>query len=40
MQFDGVYYQKLMEKVCKIDDNERDAFIGPVKSNRIYGKGL
>lgn len=36
LQFDGVYFQKLMEKVGKMNSTERDEFFVPIKDYRIY----
>lgn len=36
LQFDGVYFQKLMEKFEQMNNGERDIFITPIKKYRIY----
>lgn len=38
LNFHGVYYQTLMEKLEKMDSAERDNFIQPIKGYRVYAK--
>lgn len=38
MQFDGVYFQKLMEKLGQMNASEREIFLTPIKKYRIYIK--
>ncbi|XP_055309988.1 uncharacterized protein LOC129573498 [Sitodiplosis mosellana] len=35
-QFDGIYFQNLMEKVTHMNHNERDEFFSLIKNYRIY----
>lgn len=36
LNFYGVYYQNVMEKLDKMDSAERDHFIAPIKEYRAY----
>lgn len=34
--FDGIYFQRLMEKITQMDQTERDELFAPLKNYRIY----
>lgn len=36
LQFDGVFYQNLMQKTDKMNDSERGSFFAPIKDYRLY----
>ncbi|XP_055310152.1 uncharacterized protein LOC129573547 [Sitodiplosis mosellana] len=36
LQFDGVYYQKLMEKISSMNTAEREILFNPIRKYRIY----
>lgn len=38
LNFYGVYYQNVMEKLHKMDNAERDVFIAPINNYRIYAE--